>query len=483
MKDNYEILWFPNNDQVASREEFHISYGRIPKIGHLFLVISAALIIVLAAAIGIHNRRDMLLPISLLSGLVGIGIILYARYCIGLAWMSISVLFLMQLWLYNFGLTFIAVFVPSVISALKENTWYYLPPTRMALLMSLLAMTSYTLGVVIMHKNVRKKISNSSIWPHDSSLYIIGWTIMLLGLLGSLGHTFLMGGFGVLNMGYIAFRERVLNTGLMLFFQGSQIGCLFAICGAGGKRWIKPLLLWCPVGIFMLLFGLRNEVLIPLIIFSVILVLRGIKFKKRFIWLVLAILFFAIPAIRIFRTVGFGNRGLVSWTEVTPLETFVEVGGSIRAVQAYINWIDEGDDYLYGASYWAPFDRQFLVWVLPWRERVPASLDRRVPSEMMYRREGAVGTSTVGEAYYNFGIFGPLIYFTAIGMLLQWLVDRVRISNYGLAALGCVVLPIYWSIRSQFLMVPLHIFVAFLLLGICRLFHKRRASSIFLGYN
>jgi hypothetical protein len=45
----------------------------------------------------------------------------------------------------------------------------------------------------------------------------------------------------------------------------------------------------------------------------------------------------------------------------------------------------------------------------------------RLPSRLVPLYEGAAGTSALGEAYYNFGVVGPFIYFAWVGALFGWL--------------------------------------------------------------
>ena len=57
-----------------------------------------------------------------------------------------------------------------------------------------------------------------------------------------------------------------------------------------------------------------------------------------------------IPAIEAFRNVGFANRDSVNWTDVTPVDTLTELGGSLQATMAYVDWIEKGDPYLLGGT-------------------------------------------------------------------------------------------------------------------------------------
>jgi hypothetical protein len=174
-----------------------------------------------------------------------------------------------------------------------------------------------------------------------------------------------------------------------------------------------------------------------------------------------------IPAIKTFRSVGFGNRAQVDWSAASPLETFTELGGTLRAVKAYVDWIEEGDPYLLGASYWAPFDRQLLTRLLPDRARIAYDDDTRVPARQIYAREGAVGASSTGEAYYNFGPLGPAIFGAGLGLLFGLLERRAAASCHVCALLGVTMLIFCFNIRSDWLAVPARFAIGVTLVALC----------------
>jgi hypothetical protein len=272
-------------------------------------------------------------------------------------------------------------------------------------------------------------------------------------------------------MSYLDFRSAVLGpTMLQTTLDLSQVGCLLAICGAGGRRWLKPLVIWSLCAALpVLLIGLRSQALVPLVTFVVILSLRGIRFPRSLMIVALLSVSIVIPAVQVIRHVGFGNRSLVNWTEVTPLDTLMELGGSIRSTKAYIDWIESGDPYLLGASYWAPFDRQILVRVIPGREPIPFEKDERVPIRLMDSREGAVGASATGEAYYNFGAAGPFIFFGCVGLLFGFLERTGGRTPYACAVLGMVMFLFYFNIRGDWLALPAQFGQFLALLGACHL--------------
>jgi hypothetical protein len=155
--------------------------------------------------------------------------------------------------------------------------------------------------------------------------------------------------------------------------------------------------------------------------------------------------------------VGFENRSQVEWTAVSPLETFTELGSTLHAATAYVDWIESGDPHLLGGSYWAPIDRQIVVRFVPGRTRIHAEDDPRLPGRDMSQRVGAVGHSATGEAYYNFGIAGPVVFFGGVGMLFGWIERHARKHAYLTAGAGLAMGVFFFNIRGHFLSVPAEI--------------------------
>jgi hypothetical protein len=270
-------------------------------------------------------------------------------------------------------------------------------------------------------------------------------------------------------MGYQEFRQGVLApTHLQTLVDTSQLGCLLALCGGGRRRWVLTLAVWSPVAVAMLLIGLRTEAMVPLVTFAITLSYRGIRLHRGVLAAAIVASLVVIPAVRVFRLVGFENRSNVSWAEMSPLETFTELGITLRAAKAYVDRIEAGDEYLLGASYWAPFDRQLLVRLIPDREQIPFNEDRRVPSRLLPIYEGAVGESSTGEAYYNFGAVGPWIYFGCVGALFGWLERRAVASPYSCALLGIVMNIFYFNIRGHWIAVPAQLAGGLAALAACK---------------
>ena len=71
----------------------------------------------------------------------------------------------------------------------------------------------------------------------------------------------------------------------------------------------------------------------------------------------------------------------------------------------------------------------------------------------MVEREGSVGGSATGEAFYNFGAAGRCYFLAWLGVLFGWL-ERRSASPYACAFLGIVMSLLYFNIRGDWLAVP-----------------------------
>jgi hypothetical protein len=208
--------------------------------------------------------------------------------------------------------------------------------------------------------------------------------------------------------------------------------------------------------------------MVPAVAFTIILAHRGVHFRRGVLLAGIIVAMVVIPVIRTVRMVGVANEAEVNWMDTSPLETFTELGSTLRAVKAYVDWIEEGDAYQLGATYWVPFDRQLLTRLVPGREAIPYEEDERLP-ERRIEQEGAVGLSATGEAYYNFGPAGPFLYFAFVGALFGWLERRASRTPYHCAALGIAMGIFYVNIRSHWLSVPAQAAIALTVVAFCYL--------------
>ena len=251
------------------------------------------------------------------TGLAIIGLIAYARYFLRLPWLSASVVYLCLFWIFHCGMTFTAVWFPSVLARLEgdEIEWYYWPNVRIAMLLSVIGAAGFVFGLGLFGRAAATRHRDVAPGEHVRELYGAGWVLMLVGLGASLAILIRYGGTALFSMSYLDFRSAVLGpTMLQSALDLSQVGCLLTLCGAGGRRWLKPLVIWSLCAALpVLLIGLRSQALVPLVAFAVILGMRGVRFPRSLVIAAFLIASIVIPAVQ--GSAGGFNRSLVSWTE------------------------------------------------------------------------------------------------------------------------------------------------------------------------
>jgi len=417
-----------------------------------------------AIASGAYALPSAYVPVSVTSAIAICALMVYLRYAVGLSWMSGSMMYLLLFWLLHFGLTFTSVVYPSALesSEVQELAWLAEMNTRVAMIVAVIGAAGFVFAAGLFARPVRETpgaaFDDAADGGDDPTMRVLGWVLMAFGFGVVLYAIYLHGGTSVFGMGYYEVRRRFSEPpDMQTAVEVSQLGCLFALAGAS-RRWVAPMAAWTlAIGIPMLALGLRNLAMLPLITFVVVLRVRGIRMPRMLVAAGVIALTVLFPFLRVIRNVGVQNREEADVADASPLQTFTELGGSLRATKAYIDRIEAGDPLLLGASYWAPFDRQVLSRIIPDAEQVPYDDDVRVPGRLVSRYEGAVGTSATGEAYYNFGAIGPFIYFGAVGALFGWLERRRRLSPERAAILGAMMIVFYFNIRAEWINVPVRI--------------------------
>ncbi len=157
------------------------------------------------------------------------------------------------------------------------------------------------------------------------------------------------------------------------------------------------------------------------------------------------------------------------------------MGASIRPVSLCVQWRAEGDEFLYGGSYWAPFDRALGRVIPGWdTTRLLAEDDERLLNILMKKRISGIGFSPVAEAYRNFGPVGvPLVMFL-VGFILGR-IDRRPPTRHGMALGGLMFFPLLYQVRNAFVPLPAQFIVgcaiALLIIAIAQASHFKRRKQ------
>jgi hypothetical protein len=139
---------------------------------------------------------------------------------------------------------------------------------------------------------------------------------------------------------------------------------------------------------------------------------------------------------------------------VGPVNALVEMGASLQTASLAFDWIQNGDRYLLGGSYWLPIERG-LGLVLPLRTDL--ATDPRAMHMVMMSRTSGLGGSAVAESYYNFSAFGALFF-----LLLGYLLARLELnagSAVSAAFMGVVLYAFLFQARNWFINVPTLVFL------------------------
>jgi hypothetical protein len=147
---------------------------------------------------------------------------------------------------------------------------------------------------------------------------------------------------------------------------------------------------------------------------------------------------------------------------INPLNAVAEMGSSLRAVQETVKWRKhENVELLLGGSYWAPFERQFALFI-PQLERIDVQEDSRLLNIVVQKKAGPIGFSAIAEAYINFGEKGVIIVFFALAVLMAKMdssASTIRNNIY----IGVGLLPIFVTVRNSFIHVPVQLILGMLI--------------------
>jgi hypothetical protein len=212
--------------------------------------------------------------------------------------------------------------------------------------------------------------------------------------------------------------------------------------------------------------GLRGEVMFPTCVAAAILGRRKIPIGTFKLSLMIFMMLIAIVIVKNARLSG-------DYSEIdnmNPLNALAEMGSSLRTVQEVVKWRNEGFKLLYGASYWAPFERQLALF-LP-IERPPAKKDKRLLNVVVQEKAGPIGFSPVAEAYLNFGEKGIIFIAFILGISLAKF-DSIASTVRADTLIGVALIPLFIMIRNSFTFIPVQtimgIIIALIILQLAKI--------------
>lgn len=264
---------------------------------------------------------------------------------------------------------------------------------------------AFTLAVITIRTRLGTRVFGSRRSVKSANSGLIG-QVALISLILSVGAWFLLV-MGVIRpqnyLDYIMFFERNPALGNLIGILHTAIAATFFLACIHANKLMVPLIIFGIWALFSFPIGLRGEVLFPIALTAPVLMSQGqIRIHWTAVALAILVVLFVSAAVANSRI---GEQLSDSLVSASPLEAISELGGSLRPSFEVEKWLQNGDEYRWGATYYAPFERT-LQRILPFADRIPAEEDHRLMNVLIMQRAGPFGFSIVAEAVINFGILG-----------------------------------------------------------------------------
>jgi hypothetical protein len=406
------------------------------------------------------------------AGIVSLSIIGLLRV-FGFDWQSAPVVYIAFVWMFHFPMALFLYLVPDLWTQLTAQiySWTQSASWYRAAFYALLCVIAFAIGCLTV-SSPRRRTGNPI---HTNMLRVQVGVAAALGGLAWLYFLMLRaGGLDLFGSGYAQLYSTVFGSDFTTAIFLVSVGCFLALMSAPRKLVWLPMVLQLAGSAPVLLTGSRQFALIGPLVLAVLAVRRGIRMGLVSTVVSCTLMLWLIAYVGETRSHGV-VEGVADGRSVSPISALVEMGGSLQTTSMALDWIDNGDSYLMGGSYWLPFERG-LGLVLPVRSDLET--DTRAMNMVMVSRVSGLGGSAIAESYYNFSVFGTL-FFLALGMLLA----RVDLNTgtFSTSILGVVLYAFLFQARNWFISVPRFLLLGLLPLAMCicleALLRRRRLSD------
>lgn len=372
-----------------------------------------------------------------------------------------STIYLVVLSLFHFGLTFVyGLGYLSDDTRSHVSSWFFESYTKEAALTACLGLWACCIGIQmsLLNSNTTRRDFNRPATCEDASLRLylgqMGAILVVGGVVAWFLFVLSAGGVGLLFSSYVDYLYAMENYSTGYIWLSLGVGLSFLAAANPSKLRLFATMIFCGWALIALPLGLRGEVLFCSVAAVVILARKGSAPSARTTILCGMLILFSISVLQNVREVGV-EQAPAGQVSGNILDSFTELGSSLRPLTATTLWREQGDDLLHGASYWAPFDRAACKF-LPARRCVSAFDDDRLLNEVAKSRIGPIGFSPMAEAYRNFGRVGVVFVMVIIGVLLgrlgTWPSTPIRDAFIGLLLVEMLI-----NVRNAFIQVPSHI--------------------------
>ena len=404
-------------------------------------------------------------------------IVTFARSSAG-GWLSPAAAYLSVFWLFHFGFIFTASFASGTIDELPDwaRDMILAPETTRSAFLAILFMACVWLGADLSVAGDGAQEDLDSEHRSEPELLRVGWWVIGIGT-GLSVFAIAELGLGTFFGSYDVFFEQsdivlaailVLANGLFLLLDG----------GLPVRAVIKTALVtYVPIAALCLVAGSRTAPMFSAVGLAVALRLRGVRFSAAALAIAAVGALVTIGVLQQIRERGIAlavSGGSNQVAENPVLSGVTEMGGSLRAVSASLQWL-EGRELFHGATYALPFIRSAEK--LSGIEPLPPKDDPRFIAEQISQVYGPIGYSTVAEAYVNFAEWGVAVFALGWGLALGAL-TRWTSRQLGLALMGAVLVPMLINIRNSFIFVPGWIFIGVAPIFLARQIALRRKPQV-----
>ncbi len=391
---------------------------------------------------------------------------------------GLAFVYLSYLILTHGGIQILDLFQKNPFSNFSFNmNWYYQDTKEKAVQIAYLSITVFcfiSLTINLFKQDKHKKAININFLGKKS--YLIYGEMLVIGFFIFLTYLFVTGKLPLFGtyQDYFSSLENVTfyQTGIFVY----ALGITLIFSNVSAQTYKLPLFIILLPGLMLLITGNRGELFYPLLAGLGVVITRGIKINKKLVLIIITILFLVIPLIsatRNLKTIESFDSVNISITD-----PFITMGYTLRPLVLTTEWIESGEDFGYGASYFVPIQRGISNFI-PYMNKIsyegkPYSFRDRLPT---------MGYSVVAEAYYNFGILGNFLFMALISLFLSFLGDFSN-SFVRLSIVTGITAILINNIRNAFSYVPgqitLFIILLLLLFLIEKVIFKRKdiASSL-----
>ncbi|NUH86501.1 oligosaccharide repeat unit polymerase [Bacillus firmus] len=327
--------------------------------------------------------------------------------------------------------------------------------------LSILALSSYILGQFVrirsdrsLTKQVFNLQGNSGLELDNSTNYYYQFGCTLIWLYSIyMGVSWITGNIPTEYLSYKEWSGNQVQNYLKIFY---WFGTIFVMSSATKKQIIKISFIFLIPTIILLATGNRNDVLYPVLIGIGIYVHRFKKVPIKLLISTLIFLLFVSPIIASTRSTGINLETDYSIAELMA-NGIMELGGQIPSVSNMFSWIENGESFAFGGTYFFATIALFFGSINPQLRELyflsRYSIESRLPT---------LAFTMSAELYYNFASVGVILFYFMISSYVRRK-DKLTLSTNDLVRYSFNMFLLLHLVRNQFYFSAIYIVLFYLL--------------------